>query len=52
MPEQPEQPHERFVREAIEIDLAYREGHLDEWLQEKLDEQTAAGINGRSSAVA
>ncbi len=28
--------HERFVRECKEIDVAYVQGRLDEWIQEKL----------------
>ena len=31
--------HERFVRECREIDVAYAQGRLDEWIQEKLDRE-------------
>jgi hypothetical protein len=36
--------HERFVNDMAEIDRAWMNGRLDEWLQEKLaDERNAAG---------
>ena len=37
--------HERFVSDSWEMNLAWADGRLDEWLQEKLaDERIAAGI--------
>jgi hypothetical protein len=30
--------HEKFVRESREIDLAWKAGKLDEWLEKKYDE--------------
>lgn len=38
--------HERFVREAKEIDLAYAQGRLREWIDKKVtDERRAAGFD-------
>lgn len=38
--------HEQFVADNREIGLAWKEGRLDEWLQEKLaDERNAAGFD-------
>jgi hypothetical protein len=38
MPDQPSPPelHEQFVADCREIDLAWKDGRLDEWIQEKL----------------
>ena len=38
--------HEQFVNDNIEIDRAWKDGRLDEWLKEKLaDERIAAGFD-------
>ena len=38
--------HKRFVQEAKEIDLAYAQGRLHEWISKKVaDEQRAAGFD-------
>lgn len=38
--------HQRFVDDNREIDLAWADGRLDEWIQEKLaDERNAAGFD-------
>ena len=40
--------HERFVREMKEIDAAHHEGRLQEWVEEKLDdEREAMGLEPR-----
>jgi len=48
-PKQPVDPaalHEQFVQDNCEIDRAFHDGRLDEWLQEKLaDERRAAGFD-------
>ncbi len=36
--------HERFVRENREIDLAWKVGKLDEWIEEKLANERRDGI--------
>ena len=38
--------HERFVQEAKEIDMAFAQGRLREWIDKKVaDERLAAGFD-------
>lgn len=46
MPE--EDAIDRFVRESREIDEAYRDGTLGEWVQRKLDAERAKYSEGSS----